>query len=61
MRFVRLWAYIVLSVAPVSMALAGTFAEPKGKPILVISGNIENRNTAEGLLLILACWKPLVL
>ncbi|ACM38696.1 MULTISPECIES: oxidoreductase [Rhizobium/Agrobacterium group] len=48
MRFVRLWAYIVLSVAPVSMALAGTFAEPKGKPILVISGNIENRNTAEG-------------
>lgn len=44
MSLIRLIIYLALSIATISGASAGSLAKPDGKPILVISGKIENTN-----------------
>ncbi|SDP88112.1 hypothetical protein SAMN05428967_4049 [Phyllobacterium sp. YR620] len=44
MSLIRLIIYLALSIATISGAYADSLAKPDGKPILVISGKIENTN-----------------
>lgn len=48
MTLLRLWAFLMLCCIPVPSAFAGTIDAPATKPILLISGNIENTNSADG-------------
>ncbi len=43
----RLVIYLILTCMMVSGAVAGSLANPEGKPILVISGAIENKNNGD--------------
>lgn len=43
----RLVIYLILTCMMVSGAVAGSLAKPEGKPILVISGAIENKNNGD--------------
>ncbi|MBR7654342.1 oxidoreductase [Brucella oryzae] len=47
MKPVRLFFYLLLPVVWLSGAVAEPLAEPTGKPILVISGNISNTNVGD--------------
>lgn len=44
MSFSRFFFYLTMLVASVSTAAAGSLSKPEGKPILIVSGKIENTN-----------------
>lgn len=41
----RLFVYLAVLVLSISSAAAGSLSKPTGKPILIVSGNITNKNT----------------
>lgn len=44
MSFNRFFIYLTLLIASVSTAAAGSISRPEGKPILIVSGKIQNTN-----------------